>query len=101
MLSLLMRMLACAVVFSACAPLVHPSDGCQISGVAVARGAANPEDSCQVCDPRADAELWTDRAAGFPCASDGLCDGAGGCRHDSVTARDPAPADFTITPSAD
>jgi uncharacterized repeat protein (TIGR01451 family) len=67
----------------------HPrKNQCWIDGAVVAGGAANPSNSCQVCDPMADDEGWTDRVSGFPCATDGLactwdaCDGAGLCRHD-------------------
>ncbi len=67
---------------------VHPlKNRCLIDGQIYAGGAANPENSCQACDPLASFEGWTDRVAGFPCASDersctlDACDGAGLCEH--------------------
>ena len=70
----------------------HPNTGtCVIAGTSYTTGEANPANACQSCDPNASQTAWSNRASGFPCASDALactndvCDGAGACTHDVVT----------------
>jgi len=63
---------------------------CTIDGVPYDDGETNPANACQFCDP-AQREEWSNRAAGAPCADDGLscttdaCDGSGTCRHEVTT----------------
>lgn len=67
---------------------IHPDAGsCVIGGKTYAGGTANPENVCQSCDPNASQLVWTNRVAGFACASDDLectndvCNAAGTCTH--------------------
>lgn len=66
----------------------HTATGnCDIGGESYVGGAANPDNECQGCDANVDTQAWTNRVAGYPCASDGIaqtldaCDGLGVCVH--------------------
>mgnify|MGYP000965389591 CR=1 FL=1 len=60
---------------------------CVIGGTTYAGGAANPQNSCEECNPAVDQDAWSSRMVGYPCSDDGLeytldvCDGAGVCQH--------------------
>ena len=63
---------------------------CVIGGKTWAGGANNPDKECEWCAPNASSSSWSPKAAGRPCASDGMactldvCDGDGRCGHDEV-----------------
>ncbi len=67
---------------------IHPLNGqCTVAGKVYDSGSANPGNPCQSCDSTVSSVAWSNRAADFPCTSDGLacthdvCDGAGLCTH--------------------
>jgi len=51
---------------------------CVISGTELARGALNPSNPCQVCQPGTSTTAWSDLVDGTPCGSGSSCT-AGAC----------------------
>jgi hypothetical protein len=66
--------------------------GCQIDGACVADGKSNPDNACEVCDPKASDNEWSPNAAGN--CDDGLfCDGSESCSGAKCVRTDPPCAD--------
>ncbi len=49
------------------------TDNCNIDSMCVARGVANPDNSCQVCDPDTSLSEWTNLAQGETCSDGDAC----------------------------
>jgi hypothetical protein len=55
------------------------SPGCDIGGAFVAAGAANPQNSCQTCQPSSSTTAWSNLQEGTNCGSGGhVCHSSGG-----------------------
>lgn len=57
--------------------------GCFVDHVYYAAGAANPTESCQVCDPTQSSQAWSARGDGIACAPGSVCQ-AGRCTSGSL-----------------
>ena len=58
---------------------------CNIDGTCVPAGMANPDNTCEVCEPALSDTAWSAAGAGtscddgLTCTAEGACDGAGAC----------------------